>query len=303
MMIQKYCCCLVFFLCVTGIVACRPNKIERLGQIHKSVSNSSSLPEASNSSKASLHKSSSHEEQAELSKVQLQPLIVDREWQHDCYRLPKMDLIRAQLGNDAYGGALQNCNEVIKGHPDCGYAYLYRATARSNLGQLERAVKDIENAVRLNPSNSDMRFVASRIHESAGQWQKAADDVTCEFVISGVKYCRPDLVRRARNYLNLGKDELAFQDLNSYFAAGRDGVAEAFYLRGLYYEHQRSYDKARSDYFRAANQLRAISGWPFHNPASPLYKKILAALKRVGFGPFGMWLYSRREIGNAPRHT
>jgi tetratricopeptide (TPR) repeat protein len=199
--------------------------------------------------------------------------------QLNCYRLIEIREAEAQLSNGAYDSVIRNCTKITKRHPDCAYAYYFRAMAFSNLKKLDKAILDIEKATALYPENSSMWFIAGSMHENAGDSQKAVHDLSNEIALSrsvGVKGVGSSYLLRARNYIKLGQTDLALKDLDFYLADRRNSP-EALYLHGLAKEQQGDFHAAERDYETSAHQLELYRD----GKNDRIYNDDLLAIKRL----------------------
>jgi tetratricopeptide (TPR) repeat protein len=197
----------------------------------------------------------------------------------ECYRLMQ-PAIECGSEPSGYKAAIKMCTKIINRYPDCVTAYETRANLWRLLNQPQKAVRDIEQALSLGPTDSSW-YIAALVHEAAGQWKKAVHDISMDISLTEKTYGRrhPDqsYVNRARNYIRLGKYELALRDIAQYPSS------EALYLRGLIYERSNKTHLAATSYSSSAHSLEKMNG----GKLDPIYLKDIKALRRLGFEHVG----------------
>jgi tetratricopeptide (TPR) repeat protein len=74
-------------------------------------------------------------------------------------------------------GALHDYDEAIRLHPYYGYAYFYRASAHNAKGNVHWALRDYDEAIRLEPDNGVFYFNRAALWESAHRYLDAVADL------------------------------------------------------------------------------------------------------------------------------
>jgi predicted Zn-dependent protease len=78
-----------------------------------------------------------------------------------------------ELAANAPGDALDDINAALDLQPDLAAGWTLRASAEFDTGHADGAVKDLEEAVRLEPRQFDAFQTLSRIAEQRGDWKGA----------------------------------------------------------------------------------------------------------------------------------
>ena len=153
-----------------------------------------------------------------------------------------------QCLTDTSPGAIEACSSVISLDPQNDGAFVNRGIAYRRIGDIERAIKDYDEAIRINPRAADAfnnRGNAFRTREDLG---RAMDDYD-EAIRLNPHYAHA-FNNRGIVFLELGNMERAVADFDR--AIGEEAsYANAFRNRGLARTHQRLFDLAIEDFDKA----------------------------------------------------
>ena len=117
------------------------------------------------------------------------------------------------LRRGAYAAALQDYNHVLELNPRASDAYLNRAVARQNLGELPGAEEDFDTAWQLDSSNLRALFGRGLLALERGRAKTAVDDFT--FLLNANFMRAEVLAARARAYAELGLERQARADADA----------------------------------------------------------------------------------------
>ena len=151
----------------------------------------------------------------------------------------------AYCQKNQYGAALKDSDEAIRMNPDLAYAYSTRGTVYLLMHQYDRSVQDFDKAIRLNPDdiyNFHNRGIAYR---DEGQYDRSLRD------FDHVIRLKPNFAYAFRNrgitYAKQGQYDSAIQDF-SWAISLKPGFAIAFRDRGIAKFHQAHFEGAAADF-------------------------------------------------------
>ncbi len=130
--------------------------------------------------------------------------------------MPYTNLCRAYNDLKRYDLAIGACNNALKIRPDDGESFFYLSRANRALGRnaeanrlTKRAVTGLEEAVKLNPTYSDMHYLLGGAYYDDGQMAKSLASYKRSLELS------PNFVRALFNvgiaYLSEGKKDVALE--------------------------------------------------------------------------------------------
>jgi len=92
---------------------------------------------------------------------------------NDAGAYPSRGLAYATLGQ--YEKAIEDLTEAIRLNPNA-FIYGSRGLAHATLGQYEKAIEDYTEAIRLDPNFAHFYFVRGLVYADLGQYEKALQD-------------------------------------------------------------------------------------------------------------------------------
>jgi tetratricopeptide (TPR) repeat protein len=190
-------------------------------------------------------------------------------------------LLAAQAQQEAYRGALADCDAVIAEQPRLAMAHYHRGVALRLLGENRRAIDAFAETLRLAPDNAEARlrrgiawfhlgefdlalsdfrrlgrmpgdprpsFWIGVVHAQRGEHDEAIRGYT-EALNENGRY-RLALVNRALAYMQLGSWQRAIDDLNELIQLN-PADAQAYHRRGLAQQRLGRLDEARRSFAKA----------------------------------------------------
>ena len=156
----------------------------------------------------------------------------------------------AYLLKGELNAALDDANESIRLNPGLAGGYVERGTAYRRKGEREKAMNDFDNAIRLNPQFFAGYLGRGVVYRELGDYDEAIK-LYNKAIQLNPNYA-PAYYDRALAYSYKHEFERAIRDSDE--AIRRDpGDASAFYNRGADYETIGNLDKALADYSAAIN--------------------------------------------------
>jgi lipoprotein NlpI len=152
----------------------------------------------------------------------------------------------AYSDNGDFDRAIDDLNEAIRLAPKFGWAFYYRGTAYDDNGDFDQAIADLTEAIRLDPKNAD----------------------------DGCASCAFD--GRARAYEGKGDLERAMTDSNEAIRLD-PGKALFHYTRGILYTEEGDIDHALADYNATIRLSPEDASYYFVRGLAYLYSSSLAA--------------------------
>jgi tetratricopeptide (TPR) repeat protein len=144
--------------------------------------------------------------------------------------------------------ALTDVDEALRLNPQLGEAWMLRATVRVEMGDYRQALADVERRLQLEPPEPLALLTRGNLRAQLGEPESALVDFT-EFLRQqpGTMLA---LRARAMSYARLHRFEEALADLQD--ALGVDATnADAWLERGRVYQNQGNYPAALADYEKA----------------------------------------------------
>ncbi len=127
-------------------------------------------------------------------------------------------------------------------------AYESRGIAYFDKGQYDRAIRDFDQAIALNPDDADYYYYRGNAYRKKGQHDRAIRDYGQAIAL------KPDLAAAYNNrgivYSNKGQYDRAIRDYGQAIALNPD-YADCYYNRGSAYGNKGQYDRAIRDYGQA----------------------------------------------------
>jgi len=164
------------------------------------------------------------------------------------------------LGNAFYGRKLFKsgieCYDESLKLEECAAAYNNRGNAYAELNEHERAIKDFDKAIELNPDDAETYYNRGVAYAKLNKYEQAIKDYEKAIELN------PD---DAKAYYNRG---LAYAELNKYEQAIEDydkaielnpNYAEAYNNRGFAYAKLNEYERAIKDYGKAIELNPALA--------------------------------------------
>ena len=141
------------------------------------------------------------------------------------------------LQAERYRRAIKASDEVIAIQPNFARAYALRGSAHNELREFDSALRDLDEAIRLDPSRSGPAYsMRAEIYTELGDYDQAIEDAEI------------GLTAAVLAYQNIGRpDDLVTQDLS----AAINGLAGAFFRSGKFSDF--------SSHF--SNHLHSIEGY------------------------------------------
>jgi tetratricopeptide (TPR) repeat protein len=157
---------------------------------------------------------------------------------------------------DTTPAAIEACTLIISLDPKNDGAFINRGIAYRRIGDLERALLDYHEAIRLNPLAADAFNNRGNAYKELNQFDRAIQDYD-EAIRLNPHYAHA-YNNRGVIFLESGQPERAAADFD--YAIGCDpAYANAFRNRGLARTEQRQFDRALND-FDAAFRLNPEIG-------------------------------------------
>ncbi len=163
---------------------------------------------------------------------------------------PEMHL---RLGNAAYESgeyerAIQDLDEAIRLDPQYAFAYNNRGIAYRLLGQYNRAIQDYDEAIRLDPQYADAYYNRGVAYYNLGQYERAIQDWD-EAIRLDPQYALA-YNNRGIAYANLGQYEREIEDYDEAIRLDPQ-FALAYYNRGIAYGDLGQQKLADDDFAKA----------------------------------------------------
>lgn len=120
--------------------------------------------------------------------------------------------------------ALDICTSIIEQHPDSFRAYEVRSSIHRSAGDLDGALADISNVVRLRPDNAAPLFRRGRYQMMKGRNAEAVSDFSKAITLDSGYFGESLHFYRAEAYLRMGRFSDALEDCRAvsanYFEQG-----------------------------------------------------------------------------------
>jgi tetratricopeptide (TPR) repeat protein len=155
----------------------------------------------------------------------------------------KVHLQRKQLER-----ALADVAEAMRLDPQSGEALMVRAAARVEMGEYRQALADVEQRLQMEPPEPLALLTRGNLHAVLGEPEAALADFT-DFLRQQPGTV-PALRARALSYGRLRRYDEALADLNEALRA-EPTSADAFQDRGRIYQNKGCYPAALADYQKA----------------------------------------------------
>jgi tetratricopeptide (TPR) repeat protein len=141
------------------------------------------------------------------------------------------------------------CTKILQSHPLDFNALANRGTAYRWSGQFDRAIIDLNEAMRLNPNNAGLYVDRGLANQGRGDQKSAIADLT--EAIGQDRSLIEAYFARAMAYEATGRPELAAADLDEAIHRDRNMVAALYIHRGDLLRTARQYDKAVAAFDKA----------------------------------------------------
>lgn len=148
----------------------------------------------------------------------------------------------------AHDRAIRDYDEAIRLNPRDYYAYSNRANSLSAKGEYDRAILDYNEAIRLNARFAEAYNNRANAYRVKGAYKRAIRDV--DEAIRLVPDFAAAYSNRGLTYADLGAHDRAIRDFDEAIRLDRD-YAEAHYNRGNSYQAKGDLDRAIRDYDEA----------------------------------------------------
>jgi tetratricopeptide (TPR) repeat protein len=163
------------------------------------------------------------------------------------------------------------CSAALQLKPNAALAgaiYGDRGSAYINKGELERAMHDANESIRLNPKLFQGYRTRGGVYRRRGEFDKAITDYNKAIELNpNLPYLH---VNRAVAFSEKGDEQRALRDLNEAIRRGPN-LADAYADRGLVYYNLGQYERALADYNKGI-KLNPAAPSPYFNRGL-LFKK------------------------------
>jgi len=173
--------------------------------------------------------------------------------------LPEPYMFRAsakiQLGD--FHGADQDCTEALERNPFLHYAYYLRGYARKKMSYYQEANKDFTKALEFNPN--DTTYLINRIEtfERNKNYKSAINDIDYLLKLNPKKY---DWLYYKGNYLLESKDTIQAEKIFNQLIELNKTSYLGWSALGLIKMNKKDYDGALRDYNEAINHNSTYAG-------------------------------------------
>jgi tetratricopeptide (TPR) repeat protein len=159
----------------------------------------------------------------------------------------------AYIRKGQYDRAIQDLDQAIRRDPNYALAFQSRGTAYSLKGQYERAIGDFNQAIRLDPNSAASFYGRGDTYNVQGQYERAIQDFDRAIRL------KPDLApiffaatfhERGLAYAGKGQYDRALQDYDQAIRL-YPNLAQAFYDRGAALRALRQPVRAEADFAKA----------------------------------------------------
>jgi len=179
-----------------------------------------------------------------------------------------MEHIRA----NEFDCALGACSEAIRLDSALATAYACRGGVLANTGELSKALKDLNQALKIQPENGDFYYSRAQVYERLEDTDLALADLAkaVELITSGLGRSMA-FSQRAGIYQKQGRLDESIKD---YTQAIRLAPQFAYHFdnRGNVYFEKQSYEKAIADYSEAI-KLEPANGY-FRRHRAKAYRSL-----------------------------
>ena len=153
-----------------------------------------------------------------------------------------------QCVTDTTPAAIEACTSIILSNPSNDGAFVNRGIAYRRVGDIDRAIKDYDEAIRLNPNAADAFNNRGNTFRTRDEFDRALSDYD-EAIRLDPHYAHA-FNNRGIIFLERGELDRAIADFNRAIAENAS-YANAFRNRGLARAHQRLFDLAIKDFDKA----------------------------------------------------
>jgi tetratricopeptide (TPR) repeat protein len=159
----------------------------------------------------------------------------------------------AYIRKGQYDRAIQDLDQAIRRDPNYAQAFQSRGTAYSLRGQYERAIGDFNQAIQLDPKSAASFYGRGDTYNVQGQYERAIQDFDRAIRL------KPDLApiffaatfhERGLAYAGKGQYDRALQDYDQAIRL-YPNLAQAFYDRGAALRALRQPARAEADFVKA----------------------------------------------------
>ncbi|PLX01199.1 MAG: hypothetical protein C0594_13930, partial [Marinilabiliales bacterium] len=127
------------------------------------------------------------------------------------------------------------------------YLTIAEAKYRATTGELDKALKAVNKAIRLDPDNYDQYYVRGYVYSAMGEWDKALKDYNTILRVNPGN--NQALHNRGIAWMNLGKFEKAIGDFSINIKNKPNDTAE-YYNRALSFLELKQFQEAIDDFTR-----------------------------------------------------
>jgi tetratricopeptide (TPR) repeat protein len=144
--------------------------------------------------------------------------------------------------------AIKDYNKAIELNPEDADAYINRGNAYSGLTQYERALEDYNTVIELNPDYVDAYNNRGNAYAEKGNFERAIEDFDKAIELNPVYVSTYN--NRGIAYAEKGERERAIEDFDKAIELN-PVYALAYFNRGLVYGRSNYYEKEQEDYKKA----------------------------------------------------
>ena len=155
-----------------------------------------------------------------------------------------------------YAEALRRFDNLVDDQQPVAQIVYQRAVAYQELGQIDRALADLNRVIVLAPDNAGAHVLRGLVNSRRGDSQSAATDYDAALALDPRNM--DALVNRAALYSMAGQPARALADLDAAIAI-RANDPLAYYNRGYVHFSRKDYDRAIADYSKAIEFAPAMS--------------------------------------------
>ncbi len=186
---------------------------------------------------------------------------------------PGMDMLRINLANayniaGEYHQAVSLFSEMIHNNPSVE-AYFNRANSYLFLQEYDKAIDDLNQAIRMKPDYSEAYNDRGVAHEKKGLMDNALEDYLKAFAIDNKNYLA--CFNCAKLYGNTGEYATSLDYINKTIKLN-DKYAPAYNVRGILLAHLEKTDEAFEDFSKAI-EIDSNFAEAYNNRGSVYYNK------------------------------
>jgi len=177
----------------------------------------------------------------------------------------------AYFSRGLFEQAIRDLDQAVKLNPNYARAFVHRGRVYRSMGQYDRAIQDFDQAIKLEPTYAHAFVERGSVYSHQGQHKRAIQDFDQAIKLDPAYGSA--LSDRCLSRATLGQLQEALMDCNNalWLRPGQ-GRATTLNVRGIVYLKMKQFDSAIAD-FDAALKLAP-------NSASSLYGRGLAKIKK-----------------------